>query len=74
MRNNLRAERLKMAMASLNEFCNICFRDLGFSKALPVDHPRRYENGACYVDGAGQTCGDCNRLIAEKGETAEKAS
>ncbi|OGZ04714.1 MAG: hypothetical protein A2845_05485 [Candidatus Lloydbacteria bacterium RIFCSPHIGHO2_01_FULL_49_22] len=42
------------------EFCVSCGRGMGFSAMnTHVDHPVRYENGARYVEGSGQVCGDC---------------
>lgn len=59
MTNASRLEQLKKAMASPNEFCVICFGDMGFSKDLHIEHPDRYKNGACYCEGSGQCCGSC---------------
>ncbi len=62
MGNDLREQQLKKAMASSNEFCVVCYCDMGFPKSLSVDHTRRYQNGARYIgDGAGQICGHCDR-------------
>ena len=64
MANDLRAQQLKRAMASLNEFCVMCYRDMGFPKALHIDHARRSEDGACYHEGGGQCCGPCEKELA----------
>jgi len=42
-----------------NEYCNCCGSDMGFSIHTPTEHPVRFTGGACYRDGAGQTCAAC---------------
>src|SRR3989344_2431513 len=60
MANDLRQKQFERAVAQPNEFCVLCFRDMGFLKTLHVDHPYRYRGGANYNEG-GQSCGDCNK-------------
>ena len=43
------------------EFCCLCLRELDFPKTLYVDHHKRYEGGATYTEGCGQTCSTCNQ-------------
>lgn len=46
-----------------NEFCNSCGCDMGFSILTHIEHPDRFKGGAHYRDGAGQTCGACEKEL-----------
>ena len=58
------AEAIERAKTTGEEFCNCCGMGMGFPLATTyVDDPIRFENGAFYREGAGQTCGDCEATI-----------
>jgi len=42
------------------EECVQCHKDTKIPKNLHIDDPRRL---GCYVDGCGQLCIECHRLI-----------
>lgn len=44
-----------------NEYCNMCGGDMGFPINTHVDDPVRFKDQAYYREGAGQTCGDCEK-------------
>ena len=46
-----------------NEYCTLCGRDMEFSIHTPIEHPARFAGGACYRDGAGQTCASCEQKL-----------
>jgi hypothetical protein len=47
-----------------NEYCNSCGGDMGFSIHTHTEHPDRFKDGALYRDGAGQTCGSCEKKLS----------
>ena len=55
-----RNQLLEKRIAGNNEFCVLCLQDMGFQKSHSIHHPKRYENGATYVEGAGQCCSYCS--------------
>ncbi len=55
-----RVQILEKRIAGKMEFCNLCLRELDFPKMLYIHHYKRYEGGATYIEGCGQTCGTCN--------------
>lgn len=55
-----RAQTLGQRILGCMEFCNLCLRELDFPKTLHIHHHKRYEGGATYTEGCGQTCGICN--------------
>ena len=55
-----RLQLLGQRIAGQMEFCNLCLRELDFPKTLHIHHHKRYENGATYTEGCGQTCSTCN--------------
>ncbi len=59
-----REKRLAELIEGKAEFCVICLRTMDFLKSEYVYAPARFKDGASYSEeGAGQTCGDCNRAI-----------
>ncbi len=64
-----RGRLLDQLVDGKEEFCVICLKTLGFLKSLHVYARERFENGASYVEGAGQSCGDCNRMIEKREAT-----
>jgi hypothetical protein len=50
----------KRAEATGEEYCVGCYRGMGFSSSLRVDHPLRHDDGAVYVEGSGQWCACCH--------------
>lgn len=56
-----RAQTLGQRIAGKMEFCNLCLRELDFPKTLHIDHHKRFEGGATYTEGCGQTCATCNK-------------
>lgn len=42
------------------EFCNLCGEGMKFPLNTHIDDPIRYQDGAFYTEGAGQTCGACS--------------
>lgn len=57
------AVQLQSCDLATEETCAHCGKKLSFSRMLRCDDPKRWENGAAYVDGGGQLCGDCARCI-----------
>lgn len=55
-----RAQILGQRIAGRMEFCCLCLRELDIPKTLHIEHHKRYEGGASYTEGCGQTCGKCN--------------
>ena len=58
-----RSELLGRLNSGTQEFCVICLSKMDFSKSLHIHNSKRYENGAKYTEGCGQTCGECNNPI-----------
>lgn len=48
------------------EICTGCGRGLGFPQSLRIDDQKRWENGALYVEGGGQLCGNCAKIYSSK--------
>jgi hypothetical protein len=46
-----------------NEYCNGCGSEMDFPIMTHIDDPIRFEDGACYREGAGQTCAECEARI-----------
>jgi len=44
------------------EFCNLCGKGMKFPLNTHIDDPIRYQGGAFYTEGAGQTCAACGAL------------
>ena len=54
-------QKLIELITSEEEFCNVCFGQMGIPKSLTVNDPRRFRDGAYYTEGAGQTCSSCGK-------------
>lgn len=66
----VRNARLQALIEGKEEFCVVCLETMGFPKSLHVYARERFANDASYVEGAGQSCGECNRDIDAKAGAA----
>lgn len=45
------------------EFCNCCGGEMNFPLTTHIEDPIRFADGACYREGAGQTCAACEKKL-----------
>lgn len=53
------AEAIERSKRTGKEFCNCCGTEMSFLLTTNIDNPVRFQGGAYYREGAGQTCGKC---------------
>lgn len=59
-------EALLQSKKTGKEFCNCCGGEMNFPLATHIDDPIRFQDGACYREGVGQTCATCEATIAKQ--------